>query len=171
MIHARAFTEGPSSVMLSDDANDVVIADAVRLVHIPEPMPTIDGIELDDTEAIFTGTWPFSTVSYGYYGSAYRYRWAGVGDNTATWMVNIPEADSWEVYARWTSSSNRATDAPYTVNHADGSTVVLRNQEINGGSWVSLGVFDFNEGITSIVLSDDADDVVIADGIKLVKVE
>ena len=70
----------------------------------------------------------------------------------------------------WTSYSNRATNAPYTINHAGGSTVVRVNQEVNNGQWVSLGVFNFNAGTASIVLSTDANEIVIADAIKLVRI-
>ena len=164
------FTEGMSSIILSDDADGVVIADAIRLVSSDaSPSPT-EAIVMDDVEADYVGNWPASSLTSGSYGGEYKYRWAGMGANTATWSVSIPEVGSWEVYARWTSSSNRATDAPYTVYHAYGSSVVTRNQEINGGVWISLGTFDFKVGITSIMLSDDANDVVIADGIKLVKI-
>jgi hypothetical protein len=127
-------------------------------------------IIVDDTSAVFVGTWFSSSSVSGYYGSGYRYRWAGTGSNKATWSFNIPQAGSWEVFARWTSGSNRATNAPYTVNHALGSTVVRANQEVNGGVWVSLGVYSFNAKAASIMLSDKANDVVIADAIRLVYV-
>ena len=54
------------------------------------------------------------------------------------------------------------------MNHAGGSTVVPVNQQNAGGEWVSLGVFDFDAGSASVILSDNADGVVIADAIKLV---
>ena len=72
------------------------------------------------------------------------------------------------MYARWTSWPNRATNAKYTINRAGGSNVVQVNQEVNGGSWQSLGTFSFNVGAYSIVLSDNANEIVIADAIRLV---
>jgi hypothetical protein len=72
------------------------------------------------------------------------------------------------VFARWTSGRNRATDAPYTINHAGGPITVPVNQEANGGVGFSLGVYFFNIGPASIVLSDDADSIVIADAIRAV---
>ena len=80
----------------------------------------------------------------------------------------VPTTGSWELFARWTSHSNRASDAPFTVYHAGGSTTVPKNQRLNGGEWVSLGVYSFNAGAGSVVLSDDANGVVVADAIKIV---
>jgi hypothetical protein len=131
------------------------------------PPPPSD-IVVDDTEASYVGTWHTSSTTSGYYGSGYRYHIAGSGSNTATWSFTIPQAASYEVYARWTSASNRAQNAPYTIYHADGSSTVRVNQEINGGGWVNLGEYDFDAGGASVRLSDDADDVVIADAIMLV---
>jgi len=125
-------------------------------------------IIIDDTGASYVGTWQLSTTTDGYYGSGYRYRWAGSGSNRATWSFSISTIGSYEVFARWTSQSNRATDAPYTVNHADGSTTVDKNQEVNNGQWISLGTYDFGVGTSSVVLSDNANGVVIADAIMLV---
>jgi hypothetical protein len=43
------------------------------------------------------------------------------------------------------------------------------NQEINGGQWNLLGTFPFIAGTSGhVVLSDDANDYVIADAIKFV---
>ena len=168
------FTHGDASVILSDDANEYVIADAIRFTKIdspppPPPTPPLE-IIIDDIDASFVGSWPSSSMASGYYGSGYRYRWAGTGLNAATWAINIPELGVWEVYAQWTSGSNRATNAPYTINWHDGSTTQTVNQQENGGEWISLGIYDFSEGSYNIVVSDNADGVVIADAIKLVKI-
>jgi len=164
---------GVYSVVLSDNANGVVIADAVMLekgdTPPPPPPPPPGDIIVDDTEASYVGTWDVSTTTAGYYGSGYRYHTAGSGTNRATWSFIINEAASYEVFARWTSASNRATDAPYTVNHADGSTTVDKNQEVNNGQWISLGEYDFDIGAYSVRLSDSANGVVIADAVMLVK--
>jgi hypothetical protein len=124
-------------------------------------------IVVDDTDATFVGTWPTSTYIPGYYGDGYRYHFIGSGSNTATWEFIIPQAGFWEAFAMWSSYPNRATNAPYTINHADGPTTVRVNQETQGSQWVSLGIFNFNTGSASIILSDDANEFVIADAIKL----
>jgi len=125
-------------------------------------------IILDDNMAAYVGTWGgLSSVVSGYYGIGYRYHSSGTGTNTATWNPVIPEAGTWEVFAMWSSLGNRAKDAPYTITYSGGSTTVDVNQEVAGGTWISLGAYSFDAGATTIVLSDDADDYVIADAIKL----
>jgi len=127
-------------------------------------------IIVDNPAAVFVGTWPTSTSVAGYYGSNYQYHAAGTGANTATWVVTIPTAGNWDVYARWTSGSNRASNAKYTVPHADGVSVVTVNQEINGGIWYKLGTYRFGAIGYGVMLSDNANEYVIADAIRVVQV-
>ena len=124
-------------------------------------------IVADNASGSFTGTWPASTAVGGYYGTNYQTHAAGTGANVFTWTVNVATAGTYEVYARWTSHPNRATNAKYTVNHAGGATVATVNQEQNSGSWVLLGTFSFNAGANTVSLSDDANEYVIADAVKL----
>jgi hypothetical protein len=37
------------------------------------------------------------------------------------------------VYAWWNSAAGQASNAPYTVNHVTGTSVVVKNQQIDGG--------------------------------------
>jgi len=123
---------------------------------------------VDDADATFVGDWGYSSYIPGFYDEGYRYNHPGGSQATATWSFNIPQAGSWEVFATWSSYKNRATNAPYTINHAQGTTTVTVNQEQNGGEWVSLGTYNFETGQTNVKLTDNANDVVIADAIQLV---
>jgi hypothetical protein len=149
----------------------VIFALSILMLTIVAPSLVL-AIEVivDDVSASFVGTWKLSTGISGYYGSGYRINDAGSGSATATWDFTVPTEGSWEVFARWTSYDIRATNAPYTVNHKHGSTVVRFNQKVNGGLWISLGIFSFDAGSASVVLSDDADGWVCADAIKIVEV-
>jgi RHS repeat-associated protein len=91
----------------------------------------------------------------------------GAAPSTATWTVDVPSAGQYNVYARWTQHPNRASNAPYTVHHAAGSTTVPVNQEAGGGTWFLLGAFAFNAGPASVTLTDQANDYVIADAVML----
>jgi len=124
-------------------------------------------IIVDNPAAAYLGTWPTSTAIVGYYGSNYQSHATGTGANTATWSFSIPSAGNWQVYAIWTSGTNRATNAKYTVNYQDSSTVVTVNQQVNGGSWQSLGTFAFNAAAYSVRLTDNANGYVIADAIRI----
>jgi hypothetical protein len=74
-----------------------------------------------------------------------------------------------------TAHENRASNAPFTINHADGATVVRVDQRVPGvteprtGSWVSLGTFRMTQGLTAIGLTNDADGYVVADAVRLIR--
>jgi hypothetical protein len=85
---------------------------------------------------------------------------------TATWRPNIPSADTFDVYAWWSSHSNRASNAPYRVYYDGGSQTIRVNQKYNGGKWNYLGTFAFASGTSGyVVLGDDANGYVIADAV------
>ena len=134
--------------------------------------PVVDVV--DDPEATFAGTWECPGYSlapdeYGYTSCVIE---AGSGDNTATWIPDIPQAGTYDVYAWWWQASEEVgpINAPYTINYNSGSTTVRVNQTENGGQWNYLGTFNFSAGTSgSVVLSGDADGAyVIADAIRVV---
>jgi len=124
-------------------------------------------IIVDNIEADFVGAWSTSTGDTQKYGDDLRFHEAGTGSDTATWTPNIPRAGTYNVYAWWSADSNRATNAKYTVYYDAGSDVVEVNQKTQGGQWNSLGAYSFTAGTSgSVVLSDDADGLVIADAVR-----
>lgn len=136
----------------------------------PETLPSIE-IIVDDPEATYVGDWYLSDLVPGYYGDGYHFSWPGSGSDLFTWAFDLPYAGEWEVSAMWSNRSTRATNSPYTIYHAEGSDTVRVNQEVDGGEWNTLGIFKFDRGGNAIVLSDDADEAIIADAIKLTLVE
>ena len=128
-------------------------------------------IIIDNPNGTTVGTWSTSTNTSGFFGSNYQFHATGTGTNTFTWTPIIPSSDSYNVYARWTAHSNRASDAKYTVTHAGGNTVVTVNQKQNNGTWMLLGTFTMDPGQShQVSLSDDANGFVIADAVKVVPV-
>ena len=117
------FNAGNTTVRLSDQANGVVIADAVKFVA------------------------------------------ASAAPSSAQWTVAT--AGQYQLYARWSAYPNRATNAPYTVTHAGGTTALSVNQQQNGGQWNLLGTYTFTAGQT-VTLTSQANGHVIADAIRLV---
>ncbi len=76
----------------------------------------------------------------------------------------------YDVYVKYASSWwNLGTDAPYTVAHMNGSTVIDVDQTQNGGQWVYLGRFPMVEG-SYIALGDQlsANKRPSADAVRLV---
>ena len=168
---SKASLKGKMTVFAAVALSVVLIAVSVLAIYgvLPVAAPPTE-IIVDNPAAQYVGAWPSSTAVAGYYGSNYQSHAAGSGANTATWSFAVPTAGSWEVYARWTNGTNRASNAPYTIHHAGGSTLVVRNQEVNGGSWQSLGTFSFNVAAYSVRLSNNANEYVIADAIRVTPV-
>ncbi len=55
------------------------------------------------------------------------------------------------------------------MNYAGGSVTLDMDQQVNGSTWVSLGVFPFAVAQpASVELSDDANGFVMADAVKFV---
>jgi BNR repeat-like domain len=164
VLGAYSFVAGDTAtIALTDDADGTVVADAVRLVRIGE-------VADNDTTnfAQVSGTWNKATGVSGYYGENYRTSPAGTGTNAARWTLDVPAAGVYQVEVWYTAASNRATNAPYTVTHANGSTTVRVDQQTHGSQWVPLGRFSFAAGLAGVGLTNDADGYVIADGVRLV---
>jgi hypothetical protein len=71
------------------------------------------------------------------------------------------------VSAWWSAYGNHATDAPYTIAHTGGQTIVKRNQKENGGRWNPLGTFTFDGNTNTgwVEVSNKANGYVVADGL------
>jgi len=124
----------------------------------------------DDAAAVqLKGVWATSTNGTGFLGNAYRYRVAGDGSSSIRWPFPGTTSGSFEVFARWTSGPNRASNASYLVTHTDGVRSVSFDQRTGGGTWQSLGTFRFIPGTDNgVSLSDKANGVVVADAIRFV---
>ncbi len=140
------------------------------------PTPGETEVIVDNTDPDFfvTGSWSTYTGStYPKYGVDARYRAAGTGSATATFQPNLPLTGDYEVFIWLGYLVSGATNAPFTVQHAAGSTTVLVNIQGTygtGGFWYSLGVFPFTAGTSGYIqLSDDADGTVLADAARWVE--
>jgi hypothetical protein len=135
------------------------------------PAAFAEELIVDDSAASVQvkGTWATSTNGSGFIGNGYRFRVAGDGSNSLRWPFVGTSGGSFEVFARWTSGPNRASNATYVVTSADGSKSVKVDQRTGGGVWQSLGTFRFTPGSDNgVSLSDMADGVVVADAIRFV---
>jgi hypothetical protein len=131
-------------------------------------------IKIDDAGANFSlvGSWTTGSAQAEKFGTSYRYKSKGDGSGKAVWNLAVPETGRYEVCVWYPEGTNRATDAPFTVNHAAGATTIKVNQQKTGGRWVRLGDFDFVAGQGSVVLTDaiaDSTKIVVADAVKATK--
>lgn len=121
--------------------------------------------------SVISGTWSDAT-DQGFQGDV-TYKAPGTGSSSVLWVFNGLASGTYQVWATWTTDSNRATNAPYRVN----GTLVTVNQENApddffdaGVGWESLGnSFIVGGGTMNVTLSDAADDFVIADAVRIVK--
>jgi len=119
-----------------------------------------------------TGSWDWATDSQAHMGE-YAYSSQSNAHYTATWTPSLVGGE-YEVYIRYSAAENRATAVVYTVNHANGSRPFPKNQRLNGGEWVYLDTFTFEEGKGSVELSAEVSnndqEKVCADAVKFVPV-
>lgn len=130
-------------------------------------------VDNEDVSFFTDGPWVTSTVSDGYLGDSYHVIPGGAGENSAVW--NLETIATYDVYARWASHSNRASNAEYLIHYIDdtGSSaidVVTVNQRTDGGQWVKLGTYRLSSLTSRVELTDAANGYVVADAIRFVPV-
>ncbi len=156
-----------------------VSLDALSLVKSAHRPDLRDEEVVDNAQLgweLVSGTWGTSAAgTQGAWNSNYRHHPRGTGTSVVRWRPVVPHAGRYEIQSSILPFSNRATNAPFTVHHGDGTSTTVRiNQKLAGESdprgtqWQSLGEFDLVGGIAaSIELSDDADGFVAADAIRI----
>lgn len=130
-------------------------------------VPPSNAVIVDNTAATYVGSWATGSSSPDKYGADYRYHSTAAVSEPATFTANIT-AGGRNVYAWWPQGGNRSTTAPYMITHSGGTTTVNKNQQVNGGSWQSLGNFNFNAGNNNVKLScwTGTGFIVVADAVK-----
>lgn len=155
-----------------------VALDTLRLIEAPSEPDVREEVLVDNDELGYetvAGTWTAGTSVPGYRGGNYRSAPAGTGERSVRWRLVVPRDGEYEVQVSHTVHENRASNAPFTITHAEGTSVVRVDQRVagttepRGGSWVSLGTYLMSEGLTAIGLSNDADGVVVADAVRLLR--
>jgi len=155
----------PGSIVLTDDADGIVIADAVKARYIPDYE-----VVVDDLDARYSDTDGFSlsSTSPSRYDATYRACLTGVSQS-ATWNLQLPFSGTWEIFEWHNGDTTSSSQAPYTIEYDEGTTMVPVNQQQNNGQWNSIGTYEFTEQLGSVVLSADCSGTyVIADAIRAV---
>jgi hypothetical protein len=114
--------------------------------------------------------WTAGANAGGWNGDYWHDQSTGKGTKWVSYTPTLPTNGTYEVYAWWVESSNRATNTPYDVLHAAGTTRVLVNQKVSSGGWFKLLTTNFNAGTSSsVTIRNDgtlAGTYCIADGIR-----
>ncbi|MEQ9441027.1 MAG: cellulose binding domain-containing protein [Cyclobacteriaceae bacterium] len=150
------------------DSLDNTVTDSAT---ITEPTPAVDTIILDNAAATLTGAWTVSTAGgSSKYGADYLHDGSsGKGDKSASYSTFLTTG-TYEVFGWWFAFSNRSTNTPFDIVHAEGTTTVHRDQQINDGQWVSLGTYSFCNTAEVVVRNDSTSGYVAADAIRFVPV-
>jgi hypothetical protein len=147
------------------------LVDNVRVEIFTNSPPPPDVI-LDNPSATVVGTWAAGTSSPDKYGSDYRFKdTKGSGAAYVEFRPNLPASGNYQVFEWHPQGANRTTDAPVEITSNGGPQTVLVNQQINGGTWVWLGTFNFSAGTAGCVRIKDnftTGSVVLADAVKFV---
>ncbi|GAA4838554.1 hypothetical protein GCM10023331_24730 [Algivirga pacifica] len=133
--------------------------------------PTATSVVIDNDQAALVGTWPASTYEADYVGANYYYdNLENKGSKTVTYTPTIEVAGTYEVFVSHPDNPNYATNVPFDVNHLGGTSETLINQSTGGGTWKSLGQYEFAAGTSGNVVlrttGTDASKYVIADAVR-----
>ncbi|SFS45668.1 DNRLRE domain-containing protein [Marininema halotolerans] len=135
--------------------------------------PASSTFTVDNTDSKYAfpnGSWNLSSNESGAQGGSYHVSAKGSGADSFTWKPYFYESGDYKVEAFNVGAFDRATNAPFTINHGDGATTKKVNQRDSGKTWVNLGTYHFWLGDThSVVLKDNADNYVIADALRFTK--
>ena len=85
---------------------------------------------------------------------------------SATWTPDLPEAGDYAVHVSYAAGPDRSDAARYTVRHAGGTSQVVVNQQIGGGTWVTLGTWEFEAGTAGSVTLAASGERVSADAVR-----
>ncbi|MEH1124317.1 glycoside hydrolase domain-containing protein [Micromonospora sp. CPCC 206061] len=141
--YAGDVTETWNGVKMTIDRNYVDVASGT------EPQPPAFSVTVDNTSTgQFTASTNWGTSSYSSQRSGPDYRFAEpvAASDTAWYQASLPATASYEVSVWYPADAGYNDSTPYLVVTPDGNQTVRVNQRLNGGQWVSLGVFTLAAG-------------------------
>jgi hypothetical protein len=116
------------------------------------------------------GAWTPGANTGGWNGDYWHDGATGKGSKSVTYTPNLQTNGTYDVYVWYVAASNRATNTPVDVVHAEGTTRVLVNQKLNGSAWLKILRTNFNAGVnSSVIIRNDgtlSGTYCIADGVR-----
>jgi hypothetical protein len=157
-------------VTLTDQANEYIIADAIRVERITVPATTI----IDDGQSGFTSSGNWTRYVGQGRDNDVHFSAAGSGADSATWTYRVPVAGRYRVSASWSPHPNRATDTAFTIQASGGTPVrvTVDQQQIpndffaSSTIWKDLAIVEAANGAITVTLTDAANGYVIADAVR-----
>ena len=154
---------------------DISLQGTVASTPPAPPAPAVQIKDNGDAGFAATGTWK-SYVGHGHDNDVH-YAAAGSGSSVASWTFDV-DPGVYRVSSTWWAHQNRASDAPFSI--LDGSQLVGQvdvNQETlksdlvaDGTTWQHLGQFTITGETLVVQLSDQANQYIIADAVRIERV-
>ncbi|MDQ6473036.1 family 10 glycosylhydrolase [Flavobacterium sp. LHD-80] len=132
-------------------------------------VPGTTVITVDNLDATLVGSWTATAATSGFVGTNYIHDGdTAKGTKTATFTPTIAQRGKYEVFINHTAGTNRANNVPVDIIHESGTTTVPVNQQINNGTWISLGTYNLSAGTTNkvVIRTTGTSGVVIADAVR-----
>ncbi len=139
-------------------------------LYLPETPLFEKFIDTGDEGVTSSGNW-FETANPGSWDSPSMLHELASHDMYYEFPLNLPAAGEYEIYSWWTSHSNRASDTPYFITHAQGTDQIAVDQSVSGSMWNLIGTFEFEgsqEETVRITAGATTNDFVVADAIRVV---
>jgi len=134
----------------------------------------LEGVVVDDNDAVLKGTWSVGNSIGPWVGSGYRHDSdEGKGAKSATFRTKL-KPGKYEVRLAYSPNPNRATNVPVVVRHANGEKKAIVNEREKpkvGKAFVSLGTFTFGESAEVEILTEGTNGHVIIDAVQFVPVK
>ena len=127
------------------------------------------GTIVDNTAAQVNGSWTSSVVTWGYYGTDYIHdENAGKGTKSVVFTPTIASTGLYDIFLRWTAGTNRGSNVPVVISHAQGMDTVVVNMQNNNGIWFKLGSYSLDSGRNCqvTILTTGTNGYVIADAVR-----
>ncbi len=133
----------------------------------------LEGLVIDDSEAVLEGTWAASAALSPFVGAGYQHdRNTDKGKLAARFMARVPPG-RYEVRVAYSASANRATNVPITISHAQGTSTARLNQRAvpaHDGLTTTIGTYLFSDTAEVTVTNLETDGHVVIDAIQLITV-
>lgn len=176
-VSAEEIVPHPDAAANTHAPGEVDVPRNVRwIVEEPSLLP---GLVLDETDAVLSGTWQYSTHTPPYVGIGYLHdQKSGKGEKSVTWHPDFPETGWYELRVAHCYNVRRSRRALVLVRHSGGEAAKRIDQQAvpeHRALFRTIGVYHFEKGKTGAVkISNEGtepDKVVIADAIQLLRVK
>lgn len=132
----------------------------------------LGGIVVDDDDAKLAGDWKNSSAAANYIGNGYRHDdKVNDGKSSARFETSLPKAGKYEVRLAYPPNNNRSSKVQVEV-HGGSSPKVLEVDQRKAppidGRFLSLGEFDFDKDVLSVVIVSNtkSDGYVVIDAVQ-----